>query len=177
MAKKGLFSFLRDQLSTVPPVANVNLKGKTVVVVGANTGLGFEAAKHFARMNASKLILACRSQEKGEAAIQRERASFNFYHSSLSNILALPTGLKEATGYSNAELWIVDLAEFSSVKAFVDRALKHLERIDILLLNAAIAGDPQHKATVDGWEQAYVTIVCAYIFLVVIMVICDLDFK
>lgn len=67
--------------------------------------------------------------------------------------------------------------EFSSVKAFVVRALKHLERLDILLLNAAIAGVPQHKATVDGWEQAYVTIVCDYVFLMVIMVIWDSDFK
>lgn len=53
-------------------MANANLKGKTIIVVGANTGIGFEAAQHFARMDAGRLILACRSQEKGEAAIKRE---------------------------------------------------------------------------------------------------------
>lgn len=79
MTKKGFLNLICDQLSTVPPVVNVDLRGKTVVVVGANTGLGFEAVKHFARMNAGKLILACRSQEKGEAAIQREAFSFNIY--------------------------------------------------------------------------------------------------
>ncbi len=72
MVKKGIISFLCDQYSTVPPVVKADLSGKTVVVVGANTGLGFEAVKHFARMDASRLILACRSREKGEAAIQRE---------------------------------------------------------------------------------------------------------
>lgn len=71
MAKKSLFSLLRDQFTRVPPVVNVNLKGKTAIVVGANTGLGFEAAKHFAKMDAGKLILACRSRERGEAAIHR----------------------------------------------------------------------------------------------------------
>ncbi len=78
MGKKSFPSFLRDQLSTVPPVARADLTGKTVVVVGANTGLGFEAVKHFARMNAGRLILACRSRGKGEAAIQRESVSFSF---------------------------------------------------------------------------------------------------
>jgi len=86
-------------------------------------------------MGAGRLILACRNQEKGEAAIQR---------------------LKEATGYAKAELWLVDLAEFASVKAFADRALKELERLDILLLNAAIASstNPRYATTTDGWEQA-----------------------
>lgn len=51
---------------------------------------------------------------------------------------------------------MVDLAEFASVRAFVDRAMNDLERLDILLLNAAIASTkPEYKATVDGWEQAY----------------------
>lgn len=72
MAKMGFLTFLREQFSTAPPVVDVNLQGKTIIVVGANTGLGFEAVKHFARMNPGRLILACRSQEKGEAAIQRE---------------------------------------------------------------------------------------------------------
>lgn len=72
MARKSLLGFIRDQYTTVPPVVNANLKGKTVVVAGANTGIGFEAAQHFARMDAGRLILACRSREKGEAAVERE---------------------------------------------------------------------------------------------------------
>lgn len=133
MAKMGFLSFLREQWATAPPVVNVDLQGKTIVVIGANTGLGFEAVKHFARMKVGRLILACRSREKGEAAI---------------------LSLKEATGYSKAELWLVDLAEFASVKAFADRALKDLERLDVLLLNAGMAlANSEYKATTDGWEQ------------------------
>lgn len=75
MAKKSFLSFIYDQFSTVPAVAKADLRGKTVVVVGANTGLGFEATQHFARMDPGRLILACRSQEKGEAAIQRRSIS------------------------------------------------------------------------------------------------------
>ncbi|KAJ3574678.1 hypothetical protein NP233_g1598 [Leucocoprinus birnbaumii] len=130
--KKSMLSFLYDQCGAAPPVARADLKGKTVLVVGANTGLGFEATKHFAVMGPERLILACRNQEKGEAAIQR---------------------LEEATGYKKAELWLVDLAEFSSTRAFVDRALKDLERLDVLLLNAAMAS-PNYSQTKDGWESA-----------------------
>jgi hypothetical protein len=65
----SLWSFIVDQRSRQPPVLKVDLTGKTVVVVGANTGLGFEATKHFATMNPGRLILACRSQSKGQVAV------------------------------------------------------------------------------------------------------------
>ena len=67
--KKSIFDFIVDQWTTVPPVENADLTGKTVMVVGANAGIGFEAAKHFARMNPAKLVLACRSESKGKAAL------------------------------------------------------------------------------------------------------------
>lgn len=69
MARKTMWGFIRDQWTKVPAVAKTDLSGKTVVVVGANVGLGFEAAKHFAAMNPQRLILVCRSKEKGEAAV------------------------------------------------------------------------------------------------------------
>ncbi|KAF5361810.1 hypothetical protein D9756_002392 [Leucocoprinus leucothites] len=135
MGKKSIWGFITDQYTKVPPVAQADLKDKTIIVVGANTGLGFEAALHFARMGAGKLILACRNKEKGEGAIRR---------------------LQEAAGYSRAEVWLLDLAEFASVKAFADRALKEIERLDILLLNAAYASsrDGKFYPTKDGWESA-----------------------
>ncbi|TFK31455.1 hypothetical protein BDQ12DRAFT_694120 [Crucibulum laeve] len=138
MGKKTALGIVFDQLQTVPPVATADLQGKTVVVIGANTGLGFEAAKHFARMNAGRVILACRSKEKGEAAVAR---------------------LKEDTGYMKAELWIIDLSKFSSVKAFADRYEKEGGRLDILVENAATmpATDDNGDAllTEDGWETSF----------------------
>ena len=68
----SFFQFLRSQLATVPSVEHEDLSGKTVVITGANIGLGFEAAKHFAQMNPDRLILGCRSKERGEAAITGE---------------------------------------------------------------------------------------------------------
>ncbi|KAJ3554020.1 hypothetical protein NP233_g12512 [Leucocoprinus birnbaumii] len=132
MAKLPVWSSLYQLLRISAPLVKADLKGKTVVVVGANTGIGFETAQHFATMGPKRLILACRSQERGEAAIQR---------------------LKQATGCDKAELWLIDLADFLSVKAFADRALSELERIDIIVMSAGIR-TRKYNTTKDGWETS-----------------------
>lgn len=76
MGRFSLSNFIREQWQKVQPVEHVDLTGKTVVVVGANVGLGFEAAKHFASMNPKRLVLGCRSEEKGQAAIQGKRVTY-----------------------------------------------------------------------------------------------------
>jgi NAD(P)-dependent dehydrogenase (short-subunit alcohol dehydrogenase family) len=155
MAKKSFLNLIAGQWSKVPPVASADLKGKTVIVVGANTGLGFEATQHFARMSPGRLILACRDREKGEAAITR--AIFLEISTEVSLTCSLLTGIQEATGYSTAELWLIDLAVFDSVKAFVDRSMSELQRLDIFLLNAATTPgmDTRCFLTKDGWEKTY----------------------
>ena len=79
----SVFQFLSEQLATVPPVEYEDLSEKTVVVIGANhdVGLGFEAAKHFSRMNPGRIILGCRSKERGEAAATSETNLIQSYHS------------------------------------------------------------------------------------------------
>ncbi|KAF8350274.1 hypothetical protein F5887DRAFT_944569 [Amanita rubescens] len=129
---RTFLDFFRDQWAPTPPVVTADLAEKTVVVTGANTGLGFEASKHFARMNPGKLILACRSQGKGEDALTRLRAE---------------------TGYDRAELWLIDQANFLSVKAFVDKFEKQGGRLDYLILNAGIAV-ASYNATENGWESS-----------------------
>ncbi|VDB90987.1 unnamed protein product [Peniophora sp. CBMAI 1063] len=129
--KKPLHAVLCDQHHKVPPVATADLTGKTVMVVGANIGLGFEATKHFARMNPARLILACRSQAKGEAAIKE---------------------LEMGTGYQHAELRIVDLSSFDSIQKFADGVECDGIALDILVYNAAVAMD-EYQLTGDGWEQ------------------------
>ena len=76
MGQFTFLKFIQDQWWKVAPVEHVDLTGKTVVVIGANVGLGFEAAKHFASMNPNRLVLGCRSQEKGQAALQGKRPAF-----------------------------------------------------------------------------------------------------
>lgn len=75
--KKSVFEWIEDQFTRVPPATTANLSGKTVVVVGANTGIGFESAKHFARMSPGRLVLACRNKEKGTAAAYSASAIFS----------------------------------------------------------------------------------------------------
>jgi len=123
--------FVQDQLWKVDPVVHVDLTGKTVVIIGANVGLGFEAAKHFASMNPKRLVLGCRSQEKGQAAVQAI----------------------QATGFKNAELALVDLSRFASVSAFADTFVRDDSQIDILVYNAGVALR-HYAATGDGWEES-----------------------
>ena len=52
------------------PVTKADLTGKVVVVIGANGGLGYEAAKHFASMNPLRLILTSRDNQRGEDALK-----------------------------------------------------------------------------------------------------------
>ena len=147
--------FIKDQRNPVPPVVHTDLAGKTVIVTGANIGLGFEASKHFARMNPKKLILACRSKERGEAALKSA-----FYHLlplALFYFMLL-IGLSEDTGYKTAELWILDLADFASVKSFADRFDKEGGRLDILVENAAVIPAKTLQLTSDGWEPRSVFI-------------------
>ena len=75
MGQFTFYDFIQDQWQKVKPVEHIDLTGKTIVVVGANVGLGFEATKHFASMNPKRLVLGCRNQEKGQAAIQGKRAA------------------------------------------------------------------------------------------------------
>jgi retinol dehydrogenase-12 len=100
------------------PQIETSFAGKTVVVTGANTGLGLETARHFTRLGAAKVIIACRTISKGEAAKQ---------------------SIEESTKKTGTvEVWELDLSSHASVKAFTARASSELERLDILVENAGI---------------------------------------
>ncbi|KAK9482535.1 hypothetical protein V1527DRAFT_346251 [Lipomyces starkeyi] len=60
--------FRQVSVPITPP--ETNLKAKTVIVTGANTGLGFEASCLFLTLGASRVILAVRNDTKGEVARQ-----------------------------------------------------------------------------------------------------------
>ena len=68
MGRVPFSRFVVEQWHAVPKLEKQDLSGQTVLVVGANIGLGLEAAKHLARMGPGKLVLACRSIEKAEDA-------------------------------------------------------------------------------------------------------------
>ncbi len=71
MAPRTHEQWVADQTRPMPAVVTADLSGKTLVLIGANTGLGFEAAKHFARMNPARLVLTARDEVKGKKALAR----------------------------------------------------------------------------------------------------------
>ena len=61
--------FLGEQFTRLLPPLQADLTEKTVLVTGANAGIGFELAKHFAALRPARLVLGCRSEQKGRDAI------------------------------------------------------------------------------------------------------------
>jgi NAD(P)-dependent dehydrogenase (short-subunit alcohol dehydrogenase family) len=111
-----------------------DLTGKVIIITGANSGIGYEAAKEFARKGA-QIILASRNLDKAQFA--------------LSQIQAEITETK-------AEILKLDLANLKSIQQFVDSFKKKYDRLDILLNNAGIMMVPYGK-TEDGFENQFGT--------------------
>lgn len=111
---------MASQPHNLPLLATVEkCSGGTYIVTGANTGIGFEAAKHLVELGAAKVILGVRNTSAGEMA---------------------KTEIEAATGTSNvAEVWALDLTSYDSVKAFAKKAATELDRIDALIENAGVA--------------------------------------
>jgi len=107
-----------------------DLTGKTFIVTGANSGIGYEATKAFAMKNA-KVIMGCRNLEKAQIA---------------KNEI-----LQE---YKTADLDIIllDLMDFNSIKAFANKVIKKYPKIDVLLNNAGIMTVP-YGPTKNGLEK------------------------
>lgn len=101
--------------------------GRTVIITGANSGLGYCTARELARRGA-RVLLACRSAERAEAAVRSIRI--------------------EVPGAEVAPR-LLDLADLVSVRSFV-RDLD-VERLDLLINNAGVMGVPR-GSTRDGFE-------------------------
>jgi NAD(P)-dependent dehydrogenase (short-subunit alcohol dehydrogenase family) len=92
------------------------MNGKTCVVTGANSGIGFETAKGLARMGA-RIIMVARDPARGEVA--RE-------------------AVQQASD-SPIELFLADLSSVSETRELVDRIGNSCERVDVLINNAGVA--------------------------------------
>ncbi|KAI8965608.1 NAD(P)-binding protein [Daldinia sp. FL1419] len=114
-----LHYFYRQLFVTPPPVLrrNVDLSGKTAIITGANSGIGLEAARQLLDLGC-RVILAVRDEMRGEIARQ-----------GLAHGRNLP--------FEFIQVWKLDLSSYDSIIAFTYRA-KHLEHLDIAILNAGI---------------------------------------
>ena len=146
VALAQFLEFLRSQFTSIPYPAT-DFAGQTVIVTGSNTGLGLEAARHFARMNAEKVIMAVRNLKKGEAAKR---------------------SIEETTGRKGVlEVWQLDLSSYASVKEFVRKA-ESLKRLDAVVENAGIATD---KYTVFEDNESTITTNVVSTFLLGLMIL------
>jgi NADP-dependent 3-hydroxy acid dehydrogenase YdfG len=89
------------------------------------------------------------------------KVSLNIYLAS-PYLTILRIGLSEDTGYQIAELWIIDLADFASVKSFADRFDKEGGRLDLLVENAGVLPAKTLELTSDGWESTSVRVYVRY---------------
>ena len=103
--------FFKSHYTSLPHPTK-KITNQTIIITGSNTGLGLEAARHFVRLDAAKVILAIRSISKGETAAASISAS------------------EKRPGV--LEVWELDLASW-----FAER-VKSLERLDVVVENAGV---------------------------------------
>lgn len=111
-----------------------DLSGKKVIITGANSGIGFEAAKDLA-LNGAEVIIAARSQQKGNQAVN---------------------SIKEEYPQASVEVMELDLADLTNVREFASRISSRFDRLDILINNAGVMIPPYQK-TKDGFELQFGT--------------------
>lgn len=107
-----------------------DLRGKVIIVTGANCGIGFEIAKAFARKGA-QTVLACRNLEKAETAQAQIQAE-------------LPNAC--------TEIMQLDLANLESIRQFAAMFKTNYDHLDILVNNAGLSM-LHYNTTVDGYEM------------------------
>ncbi|WWC64663.1 uncharacterized protein I303_107274 [Kwoniella dejecticola CBS 10117] len=144
-----LWTFIGRQWTRLPPPPKGEyLKGKVVLITGANSGIGLESVKHFCTASPALLILAVRSIEASERV--------------LAELQSLHTDLK-------GEVISLDLNEMESIKSLPSRLRERgIETIDILINNAGINPGNEAKPaeiTKDGYEKTFQTNVLAPVLL------------
>ncbi|KAI8062420.1 hypothetical protein BC940DRAFT_322233 [Gongronella butleri] len=123
-----------------------DLSGKTVVITGANTGIGRACAREMARRGCS-IVLACRSEEKTQPVVDE---------------------IKATTGNDNVTFMRLDLMSLASVKSFADEFKSKHTQLHILINNAGIMGTDFGLST-DGIEQQFATNHVAHMYLTLLL--------
>jgi len=115
--------------------SQAKLDGKTVIITGGNSGIGLETAVDLAKRNA-RVIVACRSVEKGEKAA---------------------VDVRKRSGNDNVVFAQLDLASLDSIRQFAAKILEEEPQIDILINNAGVMIIPERRLTKDGFEMQFGT--------------------
>lgn len=105
-----------------------DLHGKTIVITGANSGIGFYASRYLAYQGAH-VIMACRSRERGQKAVDE---------------------IIQEVPNAKIDLMIYDQASFQAIDRFVDDLKAKEPKIDVLVLNAGIYHPSSKEKTAEG---------------------------
>jgi NAD(P)-dependent dehydrogenase (short-subunit alcohol dehydrogenase family) len=108
--------------------------GRVAIVTGANSGIGFETARALAQKGA-RVVLACRSAERGREAERR---------------------LREVAPEADTSFRPLDLGSLASVEAFAKEFAREASRLDLLINNAGVMVPPLGHTT-DGFELQFGT--------------------
>ncbi|KAI1771130.1 NAD(P)-binding protein [Hypoxylon cercidicola] len=133
-ASSYLSVFFHNQFRATPqwPAPNTSLSGKTAIITGANTGLGYEAALQLLGLNLSRMILAVRSLHKGEAAASQ---------------------LRQLYPKADVEVWQLDMSSYDSIQTFARRVESQPWRVDITILNAGVMSLDYNVVKSTGHEE------------------------
>ncbi len=107
-------------------------RGRVALVTGANSGIGWDAARVLASRGA-RVLLACRSPERGADALR---------------------SLRERSPNADAELIELDLADLDSVRAAAEGFQRDHTTLDLLINNAGLMATPE-KRTAQGFEVQF----------------------
>lgn len=111
---------------------NQDLTGKRVIITGANSGIGFEAAKSLSQRGA-EVILAVRDIQKGKAAVE---------------------SILQVHQQAKLKIMKLDLADLASVRELAKNICIQFNSLDILINNAGVMVPPLQK-TKDGFELQF----------------------
>eukprot|EP00058_Branchiostoma_floridae_P027899 XP_002613390.1 hypothetical protein BRAFLDRAFT_68398 [Branchiostoma floridae] len=131
-ATTGLILLFRDYIQGERCPSKATMEGKTVIVTGANSGIGKETAKELSKRG-GRVIMACRNMNKCQEARDQ---------------------LVQETGNENVHCQQVDLASFESIRKFASRINKSEPKVDVLINNAGVMRCP-HWKTADGNEWQF----------------------
>lgn len=147
-ALSDMINMITHQYSSLPLLlTKESCAGKTYIVTGSNSGLGFEAVQHLVRLGSRQVILAVRSESRGQAAL---------------------AAIESATGVRGvAEVWVLDMSSYESILSFTERVKRDLERVDAIIENASAAD--KDWILCEGMESTMTVNVLGTLFLAVLL--------
>ncbi|PKP10416.1 MAG: short-chain dehydrogenase [Bacteroidetes bacterium HGW-Bacteroidetes-4] len=107
-----------------------DLTGKTIIITGANSGLGLEATRQLS-LKGANVVMAVRNPDKGQRALQEIKAQYPKVR---------------------IDLMTLDLADLDSVHTFADEFQKKYSQLNVLINNAGVMFPPQRELSKQGFE-------------------------